>query len=122
MNLLEAGVVRRFNPGSSIWPGRPALDAGTSRCEGFSHPANSSGIQGACSSASTTLKLALRSRRASQRRVGIRWRTLLRCFKAFLSYSRRKPRNSSNLTTFSCLTNTVMRRREPLPFLFASLL
>ena len=57
---------------------RPVLDVGTSRCEGFSHPANTSGIHGARSSASTTLKVALRSRRASQPGVGRRWRTLLR--------------------------------------------
>jgi hypothetical protein len=37
------------------------------------------------------------------------------------SYSNWYPRNSSSLTTFSCLMNTVMRRREPLPFLFAGL-
>ncbi len=38
------------------------------------------------------------------------------------SYSKQYPRNSKSLTTFSCLTNTVMRRREPLPFLLASFL
>jgi hypothetical protein len=43
-------------------------------------------------------------------------------FQRFLSYSTRWPRNSSSLTTFSCLTNTVIRRRDPLPFLFASFL
>jgi hypothetical protein len=36
------------------------------------------------------------------------------CWKP-LSYSRRYPKNSRSLTTFSCLTNAVMRRREPLP-------
>ena len=61
----------------SIRPSRSGLDAGTSRSEGFSHPANTSGIQGARSSASTTLKMALSSRRASQRGVGRRWRTSL---------------------------------------------
>jgi hypothetical protein len=39
-----------------------------------------------------------------------------------LSYSRRYPRNSRILTTFSCLTNTVIRRRKPPPVLLASLL
>ena len=39
-----------------------------------------------------------------------------------LCYSKQYPRNSRSLSTFSCLTNTVMRRREPLPFLFANFL
>ena len=39
-----------------------------------------------------------------------------------LSYSRWYPKNFRSLTTFSYLTNTVMRRREPLPLLFASFL
>jgi hypothetical protein len=39
-----------------------------------------------------------------------------------LSYSRRYHKNSRSLTTFSYLTNTVMRRREPLPFFLASFL
>jgi hypothetical protein len=47
---------------------------------------------------------------------------LLRCFKGFLSYSRRYPMNSRSLITVSYRTNTVMRRREPLPFLLASFL
>jgi hypothetical protein len=37
-------------------------------------------------------------------------------------YSKQYPRNSRSLTTFSCLTNTVMLCREPLPFLLASFL
>jgi hypothetical protein len=40
----------------------------------------------------------------------------------FFIYSKRYPRNSRSLTTFSCLTNTVMLRRGPLPFLLASFL
>ena len=36
-------------------------------------------------------------------------------------YSNWYPRNPSSLTTFSYLTNTVMRRRKPLPFPFANL-
>jgi hypothetical protein len=36
-------------------------------------------------------------------------------------YSKWYPKNSRSLTTFSCLTNTTMRRRRPLPFPFASL-
>ena len=31
-------------------------------------------------------------------------------------YSSWYPKNSRSLSTFSCLTNTVMRRREALPF------
>jgi hypothetical protein len=34
---------------------------------------------------------------------------------ASLNYSRRYPKNSRSLTTFSCLTNTVMLCRELLP-------
>jgi hypothetical protein len=36
-------------------------------------------------------------------------------------YSSWYPKNSRSLSTFSCLTNTVMRRREALPFLSAGL-
>jgi hypothetical protein len=60
-----------------------------SRFEGFSHPANTSGIQSTRSSTTTPLKVALRSNRASRLGVGRRWRILLRCFKGFLSYSTR---------------------------------
>jgi hypothetical protein len=42
--------------------------------------------------------------------------------KEFLSYSRQYPRNSRSLTTFSCITNTVMLCREPIPFLLAKFL
>ena len=35
-------------------------------------------------------------------------------FEGFLSYSKQYPKNSRSLTTFSCLTNTVMLCREPL--------
>jgi hypothetical protein len=45
--------------------GRPGLDAGTSRFEGFSHPANTSGIQNTPSSATTPIRMALSSRKAS---------------------------------------------------------
>ncbi len=38
------------------------------------------------------------------------------------SYSKQYPRYSRSLTTFSYFTNTVMQRREPLPFLLASFL
>jgi hypothetical protein len=41
---------------------------------------------------------------------------------ASLNYSKQYPKNSRSLTTFSCLTNTVMRRREPIPFLLANFL
>src|SRR5919112_1638767 len=37
-------------------------------------------------------------------------------------YSNWYPKNARSLPTFSCLTNTVIRRRELTPFLFASLL
>ncbi len=37
-------------------------------------------------------------------------------------YSNWYPKNSRSLTTFSCLTNTVIRRRELPPFLLASFL
>src|SRR5215207_4905490 len=39
-----------------------------------------------------------------------------------LSYSKQYPRNSRSLTTFSYLANTVIPRRELLPFHFASFL
>ena len=42
--------------------------------------------------------------------------------RASLNYSRQYPKNPRSLSTFSCLTNTVMRRRKPLPFLLASFL
>src|SRR5215208_7689480 len=38
------------------------------------------------------------------------------------SYSRQYPKNSRSLTTFSYLTKTVMRRREPLLFFLTSFL
>jgi hypothetical protein len=37
-------------------------------------------------------------------------------------YSTRYPKNSSSLTTFLCLINTVRRCRRPLPLILASLL
>jgi hypothetical protein len=42
-------------------------------------------------------------------------------FQASLNYSKQYPKNSRSLITFSCLMNTVMRRRKPLPFSFANL-
>jgi hypothetical protein len=80
--------IRSSYPGQLPEACRPGLDAGTSRCEVLSYPANTSGIQGTRSSASTTLKLASRSRRTSQRGVGRGWRTLLRWFKGFFIYSK----------------------------------
>ena len=75
---IGGGVAEVRTPVCYQRPGRPGLDAGTSRCEGFSHPVNTSGIQGTRSSASTTLKMALSSRIASRLGVRRRWRTLLR--------------------------------------------
>jgi hypothetical protein len=69
--------IRSSYPGLLPVASRPGLDAGTSRYEEFSYPANTSDIQGIRSSASTMLKMAVRSRIASQRGVGRRWRTPL---------------------------------------------
>jgi hypothetical protein len=53
---------------------------------------------------------------------GRRGRIFQQYFKAFLRYCKLYPKNSSSLTTFTCLTNTVVRGRGPLPFLLASFL
>jgi hypothetical protein len=71
------GVAVGSTPSLLPEAGQPGLDVGTSGYEGFSYPANTSGIRDTRSSASTTSKIALRSRRASQRGVGRRWRTPL---------------------------------------------
>jgi hypothetical protein len=62
----QAGRVSGVHaPGLLPEAGRPGLDAGTSRFEGFSHPANTSGIQSIPSSATTPFRMALSSRKAS---------------------------------------------------------
>ena len=43
-------------------------------------------------------------------------------FQRISRYSRQYPKNRRSLITFSYLTNTVMGRRGPLPFLLASFL
>ena len=69
MNQLKAGVGRRFDPGLPLEARSPELDACRSRFEGFSHLVRSSGIQCTRSSASTAVKVALSSRRASRCRI-----------------------------------------------------
>jgi hypothetical protein len=61
----RGGVSGVHAPGLLPEAGRPGLDAGTSRCEGFSHPANTSGIQSIPSSAPTPFRMALSTRKAS---------------------------------------------------------
>jgi hypothetical protein len=59
--ISRGGVAGVRTPVCYQRPGRPDIDAERSRFEGFSHPANTSGIQSTRSSASTAVKVALRS-------------------------------------------------------------
>jgi hypothetical protein len=122
MNQLGKGVAGGSPPGRFREAGWPGLDAGTSRFEGFSHPAHTSGIQGVRSPASTRLKPALRNRKTHNAELGEDGGLFYDVAKGFSIYSNWYPRNPRSLITFSYLTNTVIRRREPLPFFLASFL